>query len=83
MHQLKIFDHQLENIYHFHLSIPWRNPWRDDILTYLLYNYRKSISLHNSKESRNFNHHKLTKKHFPLALEGVEELQESSWPTQT
>jgi hypothetical protein len=26
MHQLKIFDHQLENIYHFHLSIPWRNP---------------------------------------------------------
>jgi hypothetical protein len=40
MHQLKIFDYQLENIYHFHLSIPWINPWKDDILTYLLYIYQ-------------------------------------------
>jgi hypothetical protein len=41
VHQLKIFDHQLQNTHHFHLSIPWRNPWRDDRLAYQLSSYQE------------------------------------------
>jgi hypothetical protein len=73
------------------LTINWKTyiistiPFLGEILggmTYYHTNFiitRKSIFLHNSKESRNFSHHKLTKKHFSLASEGVKELQKSSW----
>jgi hypothetical protein len=43
---------------------------------------RQTSSVSGSKVNRNHSHHQLTKKHFPLASEGAEELQESSWPAQ-
>jgi hypothetical protein len=43
---------------------------------------RQTSSVSGSKVNRNHSHHQLTKKHSPLASEGAEELQESSWPAQ-